>query len=138
MSPGCLFREQDRPERLRVRQDESTITAPTASPVSGLTSSWSSTPAQTDDAPPPVPPGARPLKAWAWPLLTGSLVAATCLTLVIFASVWLVPPYLALIVWVLGFPRALRLKTQGLADSWARAIQTMRERRAALTLEGRL
>ena len=121
-----------------MRHDESTITAPTESPDTGSLPSRSFIPARADDAPPPVPPGARPLKAWAWPLATGSLVAATCLTLAAFASVWLVPPYLALMVWVLGFPRALRGDARALAGSWTRAIQNLRDRRAGAIRDGGL
>ena len=58
----------------------------------------------------PSPPSGtrRPVNAnahaWAWPTALAVLVAATSLALAVFASVWLVVPYLALMALVLGTP----------------------------------
>jgi hypothetical protein len=57
------------------------------------------------------PPGhpAPRIRAWVWSGLTGVLVVATCLTVALYASAWLIPPYLVAMVFILGVPQGLRL-----------------------------
>ena len=55
------------------------------------------------------------VRAWAWPAVLGALVVATCLTVALYASAWLVPPYLVVMTAILGVPRGLRLRARALA-----------------------
>ena len=50
--------------------------------------------------------------AWAGRLALSALVAVTSWAVAIFASPWLVPPYLALMAWVLGVPNSRRKPTR--------------------------
>jgi hypothetical protein len=132
-----MFRWQDRPERLRVRHDEPSFSlslsdtepSPGTDPClrTSLSPSPDSGPGESPSlnshaGPSPLEPTARPRRpaatrplprawAWVWPATMVGLVAATSLTVAVFASEWLVPPYLVLMGLILGVPKGLRLPT---------------------------
>src|SRR5206468_3781056 len=89
-APSGCSRYTDRPERLRVRIDE---------PSYPLRPSTRTRPHRSVRFRAP---------AWTGPAALAALVAVTSLALAVFASAWLVPPYLALMALVLGFPNARR------------------------------
>ncbi|WP_406694530.1 hypothetical protein V5E97_26005 [Singulisphaera sp. Ch08] len=72
----------DRPERLRVRHDD-----------------HSSSPNLSSTTEPRL--GSR-VRAWAWPVVVIVLMVLTSLALAFTVSVWLVPPYFILMVWILA------------------------------------
>jgi len=69
-----------------VRQDETALTSRPLRPAG------------------PRRPARTPAHAWAGPFALAALVAATSLAVALYASVWLVAPYLALMALVLGSP----------------------------------
>jgi hypothetical protein len=68
--------------------------------------------------------------AWAWLAVLGLLVATTCLTVAVYASDWLVAPYLVVLTLILGVPEGLRLRARALAGRLAR-VAARRGRQAS-------
>lgn len=92
-------------------------------------SSPSTTGPVSDPIGPPSPARSR-ASAWLWPGLLAVVVTATCLTVAVYASAWLVAPYLVGMMLILGVPRPLRLAARVLAGWTERQVTTYRRARS--------
>jgi hypothetical protein len=102
-----------------VRHDVNVLSDPSPSSTAG-----------PDSSPSERPSPARPrVRAWIWPTVLGVLVTATCLTVAVFASAWLVAPYLVGMALILGVPRPLRLAARALAGWLQRGVTAYRHAR---------
>lgn len=86
-----------------MRHDEPT---PDASDLDG---SLHPGPLRSDSTATTDPPAPR---GWVWPAVLGTLATATSLTLALYASAWLIPPYLLLTAWIVGIPKGLHLRAR--------------------------